>query len=351
MQKSPLIALVFTLASLHLFAQKDKATLTIKPLPDSAFIYSFDDDIEASLTYYTHNMQYSITDKYNTRFIYRPDEIYETDIGLSYSFISVSYTFSPKFANINNNEALKGTTIRDEFDIGISLPKVDISFDHIDVKGFYLYNTTDFDASWRPGKPYILFPGLHIKQTGGNITYNLNKHFSVQGLYGGSEQQLKTAFTFLPALYVYRFNIHDEDTLAKKGEDENTKNWDLNMCLPVAASFVFAKNWYCAINAGPCIGLNMLSSTVIDTQLKYVTQKQTVISTGYTCRLSLGWGNRKFFAGIDGSMRGYSHSAGDDVMGKRFYKACIYAGFRFKAPGFVKHGVNRIKKLLPVDLQ
>ncbi len=324
--------------------------MTVKPMPDSAFIRSFDDYLNLTLTYNTHNLQYRMTDADDVKFIFSPNEIYETEICLAYSFLFVKYTFSPKFLDINNNENIKGNTNRDDIELALSVNRFDIDFEHCDVTGFYLYNTKDFDATWQPGRPYILFPDMRVKQTGGSIVYNCNKRFSYASLDGGSEQQLKTAFSFLPTLYVYYFRMRDADTAVKQGEDEYTKNWDLNLCLPLAANFVFAKNWYCGVNAGPCIGLDMISSTLVDKADKQETQKQTFASIGYTGRVSIGWSNRKYFAGIDGSIRRYAHIAnGDDEMEKRFYNASIYAGMRIAAPKFVKRSMDWLKRFLPFD--
>jgi hypothetical protein len=343
--------IVLLLHGIKLFAQNEDVRVKIAASPDSFFIRSYDDYLHFTLTYNTHNILYRVTDNADAKFILSPNEIYETEISVSYSFIRLKYAFSPRFLDINNNENIKGRTSRNDFEIDLGINRFDVVFEHSDVTGFYLHNTSDFDAGWRPGQPYTLFPGLRDKQTGGSITYNCNKRFSYASLDGGTEQQLKTAFSVLPALYVYYFRMRDEDTAVEKGEDVYTKTWDIYFSIPAAANFVFAKNWYCAVNAGPGLGVDIISSELVDKSFNRVYQKQTFATIGYAARLSIGWCNRKYFAGVDGSVRRYAHiSNGDDMMEKRFYNASIYVGTRFRPPGFVKRGMDWVKKILPVDL-
>lgn len=348
MQKSRYILLVmltFLLPGSRLCAQMDKEKATTG---DSIYIRSYAEYLHLSLMYRTDNLRYRLSDASNARFIFSPNETYETVIGASYAFIDVEYSFSPRFVNINNQEDIKGKTKRSNIAFSFSFRRFYIKLEYGKATGFYLHNTADFDTDWKPGKPYTLFPSLQIKQTGGQLTYNINKRFSRLALKCGDEQQLKTAYTLLPTLYVYYFKIRDTDTAIKRGDDEQTRDWDMHISLPGAATFVFAKNWYCSVVAGPGIGLDMINSTLVNKDLKEETQRQTLVSVGYTARLAAGWSNRKYYAGVDAGLRNYAHiNKGNETMQKLFYNASIYAGIRFNPPGVLKKSIDWVRRIKP----
>ena len=159
------------------------------PVLDSQYVRSYAENLHLTVMYRTDNLQYRLSDAENVKSVLSPNEIYQTVIGASYAFIDVEYSLSPAFVNINNDANIKGKTKRSSIAFSFSFGRFYTKLEHSNVKGFYLHNTADFDDAWQPGKPYTLFPDLHIKQTGGQLTYNINKRFSRLALKCGDEQQ------------------------------------------------------------------------------------------------------------------------------------------------------------------
>src|SRR5438045_3140096 len=315
---------------------------------DSSYIKNYDNYLNATTGWNTRNTEYHITyPQYNTRFVLSPKETHQFSINLDYSFLFVYYSFTPHFFNLNNEDTIKGSSKRSTFATGFSFKQWDISFDYQNIKGYYLKNTDEFIPGWSKGDAYLQFSGLKTIQTGGQVAYNFNKKFSVASLVSGKEQQLKTAFTFLPTLAYWNTKIKDEaNDSAQKADNVLTINNDINLLLPLSANIVFAKNFYIAAFAGPVIGINFYSTKGYDADEQPISASGTTISNGYYIRGSIGYTSKKFYCGFDAFARKYWHGAEDHTLARYSYGLQAYVGTRFDPPRFLRNTFTWLNKLI-----
>ena len=322
----------------------------IKDTPvDSSYIRYYDHYLNVTAGWSTNNTQYIISyPQFHTRFVLSPKETNQFSVSLDYSFLYLYYSFTPQVFNLNSEDTIKGNSKRSTFGTGLSFKRWYINFDYQNIKGYYLHNTNEFIPGWSKGDAYIQFPDLRTIQTGGQVGYNFNKKFSISSLTSGKEQQLKTVVTFFPILAYWHIKLKNEaiDSV-QKADNVLTVNNDINLLLPASVNIVFAKNFYVAAFAGPCIGIDFFKANGYDENGNVLTTSGTKISTGYYARGSIGYTGKKFFAGIDAVSRYYEHQQLDQKFSKNSYGVQAYIGTRFDPPGFLQRTVAWLQKINP----
>jgi hypothetical protein len=335
---------------LHCFAQTITDTSHQKDnTADSSYIQYYDNYLNVTTGWNTRNTEYHISyPQYNTRFVLSPKETDQFFINLDYSFLFAYYSFTPHVFNLNNDDTIKGSSKRSTFATGFSFKQWSISFDYQNIKGYYLKNTDDFIPGWSKDDAYLQYPGLRTIQAGGQVAYNFNKKFSVSSLLSGKEQQLKTVFTFLPILAYWNIKMKDEaNDSIQKADNVLTINNDINLLFPLAANIVFAKNFYLAAFAGPLVGVDFYKANGYDANGRAISTSGTRISNGYYARGSIGYTDKKFYAGLDAFARKYSHGQAGQTFSKYSYGLQAYVGTRFYPPGFLKRTSDWLNTLMP----
>jgi hypothetical protein len=349
--KAPAFFIIICSFNMPCFAQTTTDTSHKKNnAADSSYIRSYDNYVNITAGWNTRNTEYHISyPAFNTRFVLSPKETDQFSLNLDYSFLFVYYSFTPHVFNLNNNDSIKGSSKRSTFATGFSFKQWNISFDYQNIKGYYLKNTGDFIPGWSKGDVYLQFPYLKTIQTGGQVSYNFNKRFSVSSLVSGKEQQLKTAFTLWPMLAYWNIKMKDEaNDSAQKTDNALTINNDINLLLPLAANIVFAKNFYIAAFAGPAIGINFYSAKGYDANAKAISTSGTTLSNGYYVRGSIGYTGKKFYMGFDAFARKYWHGAEEHTFAKYSYGLQAYAGTRFDPPRILRKTFAWLDKLIPL---
>lgn len=350
--KAPVICIFFFLFYLPVHAQtiKDTTTLPQNIHVDSPYIRSYDQYLNVTAGWNTRNTRYTISyPQYNVRFVLSPKETDQFNIGLDYSFLYVYYSFTPDAFNLNKEDTIKGNTKRSTFGTGFSFDKWNINFDYQSIKGYYLRNTNEFIPGWEKGDAYLQSPGLRTIHIGGQVAYNFNKKFSMSSLTSGKEQQLRTAFTFFPILAYWHIKLKDEtnDSVTKNTNVISINN-DVNLVLPFAVNFVFAKDFNIAAFAGPIIGIDFYKASAYDDTGMEIVTSGTRLSTGYYVRASIGYTSKKFYAGMDAFARNYGHQQQDQKFSKYSYGLQAYVGTRFNPPGFLRNTVAWLQKMNPL---
>jgi hypothetical protein len=349
--KTPVIFIFTCIFYVPVFAQtiNDSSTLIKDTAIDSSYIRYYDHYLNVTAGWSTNNTQYIITyPQYHTRFVLSPKETDQFSVSLDYSFLYLYYSFTPHIFNLNNEDTIKGSSKRLTFGTGFSFSRWKINLDYQNIKGYYLHNTNEFIPDWTKGDAYIQYPGLRTIQAGGQVGYNFNKKFSISSLTSGKEQQLKTVFTFFPILAYRHIKLKDETNDSVQNTDNVLSvNNDINLLLPVSVNIVFAKNFYVAAFAGPCIGIDFFKAKAYDENGKVLTTSGTKISTGYYARGSIGYTGRNFFAGIDAVSRYYGHQQLDQRFSKNSYGMQVYIGTRFDPPVFLQRTVAWLDKINP----
>jgi hypothetical protein len=314
--------------------------------PDSSYIKYYDNYLNITAGWNTRNTEYLVSyPQSHTRFLLSPKETDQFYFSLDYSFLYLYYSFTPHVFNLNRADTIKGSSNRSTFATGFSFKQWNINFDYQNIKGYYLKNTNEFIPGWSKGDAYLQYPDLQTIQIGGQIAYNFNKKFSISSLTSGKEQQLKTVFTFFPVIAYWHIKMKDEADSIKKPDNVLSVNNDINLLLPVAANVVFAQNFYIAAFAGPIIGVDFFEANGYDVNAYAINTSGTKVSTGYYLRTSIGYTNKKFYAGFDAFDRKYGHEEEEQKFSKNSYGFQTYIGTRFDAPGFLKRTVSWLQKL------
>jgi len=319
-------------------------------LPVSSYIEKYDTLVHFEPWLSTKLMEYRLYYPNNFKLFLRPVELNTLSLGLYYRFIDLSIGFSPKFINQNKPDYLTNLSKRFEFSTGFSFKRFYLSLDYSEIKGFYLRNTADFGRSL-PEQPNLTFPELKVKQYGAMINYNFNPRFSRSGMKSGAQSQLKSAWTFMPALQYARYRFSDKGISANL-ENDNTFSADLNLLFPLYGTLVIGKNSFISGGLGPSIGVDFYRTLSYTDNQTIVTTKGSSISTGYLADLAMGINGRKFYGGFQGYVRAYGHKIEDvDKMQKVFYSAHVYVGMRFNAPKWTKKTLDWVNKISPIKFE
>ena len=350
--KAPVIFIFICLVNLPALAQTISDTTALKTIipVDSPYIKYYDHYLNVTTGWNTRNTQFIIAyPQYNLRFVLSPKETNQFNVSLDYSFLYLYYSFTPDAFNLNKEDTIKGNTKRLTFGTGFSFERWNFNFSYQNIKGYYLHNTNEFIPDWSKGDAYIQYPDLRTIQVSGQIGYNLNKKFSISSLTSGKEQQLKTVVTFFPILAYWNSKLKDEkiDSTQKVANVLSVNN-DVNLVLPAAINFIFAKNFYIAAFAGPIIGVDFFKANGYDSTDHAIRTSGTKLSTGYYIRGSIGYTSKKFYVGMDAFARNYGHQQQDQKFIKYSYGLQAYIGTRFNPPRFLQNTVAWLKKVNPL---
>jgi hypothetical protein len=270
--------------------------------------------------------------------------------GISYRFVSLGIGFTPAFLNSNAEKISKGETERFDIGAGFSFGRLYTSAEYSKVQGFYLDNIKDF--AMLTDTPYILFPNQSASIAGIFLRYNLNRKFSVSGISGGTQQQLRSAFSVLPSFYGNYFKFKSDDTSQKPLGIGYMNNMDFNLVLPLVGTLVIGKNGYITGGAGFSLGLDFFNSVSYYDTSQQRRSNGTSVSTGYFLKAGAGYNQKRFFCGTEYELRGYGHSLDNSAgIRKKFSYLKLYFGWRIHETSWEKKTLDWINKTSPVKLE
>jgi hypothetical protein len=272
----------------------------------------------------------------------RPNISVSNKLSLSYRFINVGIGFTPKFYPGNNDDYLEGHT--KAFSLGLNIAKKHWlqEIKYAKVKGFYLYNTGDFEDDWIKGTdPYTQLPELEVKTYRGVTGYKFNPNFSINALSSQSEKQLKSSGSIISFL---RYDFYQIDNNA----DQRSNNFTTTLTLGYMYSLVLGSKFYISAGFFPGGGINY---TKLFTTME--GQEFETNSTTGVFRLSgksgIGYDNNKFFAGTQFSFTSELHKQENASFTNQLNRAYLqfFFGYRFNAPRFLKKETDAVKNLAP----
>jgi len=348
------IVILFVIANIcTAFAQvsKDSSNVGRKKLPDSTYFRRLDTLLHLQSWISTTQMDYTLVYDENFKLILGPNEINSLSFGFSYRYLDLGFSFTPGFLNVDQEEDKKGESERFSFRTSFSMHRFNLAIDLNSVKGFYLKNSADFvNPTTIPDSPYLLFPNLNVGNFGVLLRYNVNRRFSTAALTGGTQIQLRSAWTVLPSFQFATFKFHND--LKNTGvQNESTFSTDLNLLLPVAGTLVFSPKFSASLAIGPSFGVDFFKSVSLDDSSRISITKGTKLITGYSLQAAISFNSGRFFSGIETRYRSYGHKIEDiSRMIKQYSYFQIYIGWRLRAPAFAKKALNWINKISPVDL-
>ncbi len=334
------------------FAQEsnDSTRLSRKKLPDSIYIKRLDTLLHLQSWISANQMDYTLVHDKNFKLVIGPNETNSLSFGFSYRYLDVGLSFTPQFLNAGQDEDKKGESERFAFRTSFSMYRFNLSIDLNSVKGFYLKNSADFVRSGLPDTAYVVYPDLKVNNFGLLLRYNVNPKFSTAALTGGTQVQLKSAWTVLPSFQFMTFKFHDHsDTTGV--HNESTFSTDFNLLLPVAGTLVFSPKFSASLAFGPSFGVDVFKSVSLNDSNRVAVTKGTKLITGYSLQMAFGYNSERFFAGIESRYRSYGHKIEDiSRIIKQYSYFQIYIGWRLRAPGFAKKTLDWVNKISPVDL-
>jgi hypothetical protein len=316
---------------------------------DSSYIQSYYHELDLGTQFGSQYMEYRTY--YNDTFFIsiRPNEVYTLSPSINYRWLSVSYAFTPEFLEFNNDDSLRGSTRFRRLSTSFSFGQLSLSGIWSTTRGFYLANMADVYPTWKPGQPYLQFPEMEVKRFILNGVYRTNPNFSIKAINGGEEEQLRSAWTFLPGLNImhFKFNVPNGDP-QQAGTIELTNNTDINIVLPIAGTWVFARHAYISAAAGPIMGVDFFRSFAIDENNKIVESNGIRFSTGFHLGLNIGYNQPNWYIGLSNLSSSYRHGVSNaERMAKLHTQFALYGGVRIKPPKMLKKSLDWAEKILP----
>lgn len=291
------------------FAQNDSIT--------NPYVKSYDDKVTASIYYFDISNNFDIiffADGKEQYLNLEPNRREQIGVNLSYSFIDLSYGFSPSFFDKNkDNSNSKLFSLNTRF----YLKKWMQSLVFINQKGFYISEDNI----------NLEFPRLRTTKIGGTTSYVFNDNFSFKTLANQKEWQIKSAGSFIPNFSLYYTNIDLNDN--------NPNNTSDIFVFSLAPSYYYnlVISHKLLLSAGFTAGIGINS---ID---KDVSELYELGSS-----LKMGYNTDSFFTFVDYNYTNFIQSASskirlnDDIL---MFKCTL--GYRFNPPKKVKKILSKIK--------
>lgn len=142
---------------------------------------------------------FNITDLYKKRTLKFSPNTYYT-VGFNFSNIILTFGFSPgiKFGSKPN----KGTSISRDYQATIIGSKVITDINYQSYKGFYIFNTKDYELSKTNNDTDIVRHDINVTSYGVNTMYIFNnKKYSLRGAFSFTDVQLKSAGSVMAGIY------------------------------------------------------------------------------------------------------------------------------------------------------
>ena len=287
-----------------------------------------------------------------SRYKIRSNNKTNLNAGINYRWLAFSLTFAPKFFSENIDNKIKGKTKSFGFGFSSNFNHIIQKVNYSRVKGYYLDNTNEFDATWKNGDPYIQFPGLVYRSFSGQTAYKFNNNFSFNAINSQTERQLKSAGTFLPSLSYQQYVVNDQKPLTGQNSSQKSKTFEVVFSPGYYYTFVTTSNLYASAGINPGIGFNrtklLTRQPSGNTRTKYngtIYQLETTFTFGYD--------SRRFFTGIQimTGTRGYGQSNANNVILQEKGTGSFFIGYRFNAPKKLTSTMDKAEKLAAEKLE
>jgi len=304
----------------HAQIENDSIVYSIK----TEYIEKFPNRITARALYTSTFNSYVFYDRNSdASFTVEPNKQNKIGASVSYSFITLAYTFAPDFMAENRDNAdskLFNLHLRAFFG------KWTQSFEIFNQKGFY--ETVSG----------IYAPDLNNLKIGGSTSYIFNDRFSYRSISNQDERQVKSAGSFLAGVNYYynRFNLFAEDE--EETIDENFYFIDFAFTPGYHYNFVPIRNML--LSAGGIVGIGLNHTWGLD---ETTTSLLTLWSVSGTATYDI----ENLFFGADFNYLSLNHNSDDSTYTRdNISHFQLFIGYRFKAPKKWVRSTEKIKKKL-----
>jgi len=283
----------------------------------------------------------------NFEYDIRPNIALKSKLSFSYKFISFGITYLPKFIPGNNDDEQKGKTKVFGIGLNLNLKHWIQDLKYSDVKGFYLYNSGDFNLNI--DSKYLLLPDFNVKSFQGSTSYKFNPNFSLKAISTQTEIQLKSAGSFIPGIIYSYYSIDNKSDSYEQQSSQKSNSLEVLVTAGYYHNFVLNKNWFFAVGLSPSVGINYT-----DLLTRFPDENVNTSYSNGVFRVNgksgLGYNSERFFGGaeISGykSFRNENNSTVTIATTGVAYQ--IFIGYRFRAPKFLKNITETVENKIPL---
>ncbi len=299
---------------------------------NNGYIQHINDKISFKLDFNSFNETFSVK---NPDYSYdiRPNITINNKIWFNYRFLSLGYSFLSRVLPGNTDDD-KGTTSGFGIDAHIYVKQWVQDFKYNEAKGFYLYNSDDFNK--RTGT-YIILPDLKVTSFRGSTSYFVNPNFSLRNIRTQTQIQLKSAGSLAPGLLYAYYDNDDKGFTQQQTSNQRTQTYELMLNTWYYYTLVINRNWYVAGGLAPSLGFAYTNLTT-----RY-PDKQT--NTNYTnpqirmnSNFGFGYNTQKWCTGFEMSSFKSFRKDNDPTIKviTSAFSFQAFVGYRFNAPKKVK---------------
>jgi len=347
------IVLVFLLLfNVKTFAQEigEEIIVPKKTAIDTNYIQSYINKIQARFDVNTDLRTFRFNNPAPLKeFEIKPNQDFQSRISISYKWLSLAYSFSPKIGSLNNDKE-KGTTKVFGFELNTNIKKLNQQLYFRSAKGYYVSNTENFRTELQNAgiiAKYINLPEFKTLQIGSESYYYFNgSKVSNRMSRFQKEMQKKSAGSLVAHLGLHYTSIDAkkedfsviESSILPYEYPIYSKNIYAVAGLGYAYNYMITPNIYTTVLAVPMAGVQVSS---VEFKSENFNKRSNDFTYGGLAELSLGYNTDQIFFGVLGSLTQYtSPKAEVKVNGTQLY-AMLFFGMRFNAPNNLKKSAKQ----------
>ena len=352
-----LLFIFFSLQKIEGQNVKDPTDLTKKDSTQNIYKEKLDRYMGVRLDLNTNVSTFSFINQPPLRnFDLQPNLDYQTRVAVSYKWLTLAYSFSPKVGSLNDNEREKGKTKITGLDFSFNFKKTQHRLFFASTKGYFLSNSDIYRNELNEQKifgKYAKLPDFESLQLGSENFYFFNSDkYSKVFAKDKSEIQLKSAGSWVGFLGFYYSKIDGR----KQDLPFLQFVFDQRLTYPTlnesyysvvgtgySYNFILPKHFFITTLAIPAVGIQYSRQSYP----QYSADKnKTELAVAIVTEGSLGYNTKNWFTGILGTFNGFtSASKGNRLAGARGY-ATFFIGYRFAPPKVVKNTFDYIDEKL-----
>jgi hypothetical protein len=324
-----------------------------KVKPDSLFVRNYDNLLSLDIPFASTYLTVDLTDKLTQKVMnYHPHS--DLTLGLEAGFQVIGLGYSVNSGLSSYSDKTYGKTDYTDYSFSFSTHRLICDLYYENFKGFYLYNYQSFPKT-SPADTSKIFPqrpDMKANSAGLSFYYIQNfKHFSYKAAFSNSEEQLKSAGTFLWGGYISTFSLEADSGLVFGKYKRSlggyaSINRSVTMNIGVSPgymyTFVFKHHFYATIAVNPGIAFMSYASIAHGPRDTIPTSRDStfkVVSTSnlgfkIQSRISVGYNSPKWYAGLTFAGDAFyqdetiSKSKVDYAIGS----VRVFVGYRFRVP-------------------
>lgn len=316
---------------------------------DTAYIRSFKNRFVVTIPVSNRFLRFGLIDvESGNKLVFAPNLHY--NLGFCISSRWVTFIVNSRIKIYSGDAKIKGQTKYRDYQISLYGQKIttDLFMQYYD--GFYIKNSRSY-STYTNEKPYEIRADVSAINIGVNTYYIANhKKFSYRNSFAFTEQQKKSAGSFLYGAYYSYFEVNSDPVLVSDAfrssfdslsyiRSGHTHNFGLN--IGYIYTLVFLKKFYTTVSLVQGLGGKNISYTR-ENNSHY---NQVLTGSGkLNIRFGVGYDHGRYFIGTMGLVDyflfgGQTHAAFDYSLGKFM----VYAGYRFSTLKAEKRLLRRLK--------